>query len=197
MSRPPSEYMREHLWVTTQPMEEPEIRAHLQDVIGWIGADRLHVRDRLSALGLRRPAPGAARFRTRRCSGGSCPRTRGRCTAAVMARHVVAAVARDPAGRAQAGRGRGPAGRDLQRERRVLRARSTAARTRVHACPRASSSVWSNPPRPESIAIRGAARSSAARGTTGSTTCAPASPGASPTAPASAASRSPSSPAAP
>jgi hypothetical protein len=39
--RPPSEYMREHLWVTTQPMEEPEIRAHLQDVIAWIGPDRL------------------------------------------------------------------------------------------------------------------------------------------------------------
>jgi uncharacterized protein len=41
LRRPPSEYMREHLWVTTQPMEEPEIRAHLQDVIEWIGPDRL------------------------------------------------------------------------------------------------------------------------------------------------------------
>jgi predicted TIM-barrel fold metal-dependent hydrolase len=31
----------EHLWVTTQPVEEPEIRGHLQDVIEWIGPDRI------------------------------------------------------------------------------------------------------------------------------------------------------------
>ena len=39
--RPPSAYLREHLWVTTQPVEEPEIRGHLQDVIEWIGPDRI------------------------------------------------------------------------------------------------------------------------------------------------------------
>jgi uncharacterized protein len=39
--RPPSAYLREQLWVTTQPMEEPEIRAHLLDVIEWIGPDRI------------------------------------------------------------------------------------------------------------------------------------------------------------
>ncbi len=27
--------------MTTQPMEEPERRRHLKDVIGWIGANRL------------------------------------------------------------------------------------------------------------------------------------------------------------
>ncbi len=41
LSRPPSEYIRDHIWLTTQPMEEPEPREHLQDVIEWIGWDRL------------------------------------------------------------------------------------------------------------------------------------------------------------
>lgn len=41
VKRPPSEYMREHLWYTTQPMEEPENPRHLLDIIKWIGADRL------------------------------------------------------------------------------------------------------------------------------------------------------------
>jgi len=41
VKRPPSEYMREHFWYTTQPMEEPEHPRHLLDVIEWIGADRL------------------------------------------------------------------------------------------------------------------------------------------------------------
>jgi predicted TIM-barrel fold metal-dependent hydrolase len=41
LSRLPSEYIREHVWLTTQPMEEPERRSHLLDVIEWIGWDRL------------------------------------------------------------------------------------------------------------------------------------------------------------
>jgi predicted TIM-barrel fold metal-dependent hydrolase len=41
VKRPPSEYMREHFWYTTQPMEEPEHPTHLLDTIRWIGADRL------------------------------------------------------------------------------------------------------------------------------------------------------------
>lgn len=41
LTRPPSEYIREHVWLTTQPMEEPEPRKHLLDVIDWIGWDRL------------------------------------------------------------------------------------------------------------------------------------------------------------
>lgn len=39
--RPPSEYLREHLWVSTQPMEEPEDKAHLADILAWIGPDRV------------------------------------------------------------------------------------------------------------------------------------------------------------
>ena len=41
VKRPPSEYMREHVWYTTQPIEEPENRDDLADTIRWIGADRL------------------------------------------------------------------------------------------------------------------------------------------------------------
>jgi len=41
LQRRPSEYIREHVFVTTQPMEEPEDRRQLRDVIAWIGCDRL------------------------------------------------------------------------------------------------------------------------------------------------------------
>jgi predicted TIM-barrel fold metal-dependent hydrolase len=41
LRRLPSEYVREQVWLTTQPMEEPERRRHLTDAIGWIGWDRL------------------------------------------------------------------------------------------------------------------------------------------------------------
>jgi predicted TIM-barrel fold metal-dependent hydrolase len=41
LTRPPSDYIREQVWFTTQPMEEPEPREHLLDTIGWIGWDRL------------------------------------------------------------------------------------------------------------------------------------------------------------
>ena len=41
LKRPPSEYIREHVWLTTQPMEEPNPRARVLDSIDWIGWDRL------------------------------------------------------------------------------------------------------------------------------------------------------------
>lgn len=37
----PSEYLRRNVWITTQPMEEPERKEHLNDVIEWIGEDRI------------------------------------------------------------------------------------------------------------------------------------------------------------
>jgi predicted TIM-barrel fold metal-dependent hydrolase len=41
LKRPPSEYVRDHCWFTTQPIEEPEVPAHLADVISWLGWDRV------------------------------------------------------------------------------------------------------------------------------------------------------------
>jgi uncharacterized protein len=41
LERPPSEYIRHHVWLTTQPMEEPDTRRHLADTIEWIGWDKL------------------------------------------------------------------------------------------------------------------------------------------------------------
>jgi predicted TIM-barrel fold metal-dependent hydrolase len=41
VKRPPSEYVREHVWFTTQPMEEPGSSAALIDLFDRIGWDRL------------------------------------------------------------------------------------------------------------------------------------------------------------
>lgn len=37
----PSEYLRQHFWVTTQPMEEPENPQHLIDIMEAVGFDRI------------------------------------------------------------------------------------------------------------------------------------------------------------
>jgi hypothetical protein len=39
--QPPSSYIRDHLWFTTQPMEEPEHAEHLRDTLSWIGWDHV------------------------------------------------------------------------------------------------------------------------------------------------------------
>src|SRR5260370_42705594 len=52
LKRKPSEYIGDHIWWTTQPMEDPERREHLFELIEWIGWGQASVRDRLSALGL-------------------------------------------------------------------------------------------------------------------------------------------------
>jgi predicted TIM-barrel fold metal-dependent hydrolase len=41
VKRPPSEYLRENFWFTTQPIEEPAQPEHLAEIIGWLGWDRL------------------------------------------------------------------------------------------------------------------------------------------------------------
>ncbi len=41
LKRAPSEYVRDHFWVTTQPIEEPERPADMLSTIEWIGPDRV------------------------------------------------------------------------------------------------------------------------------------------------------------
>lgn len=41
LSRPPSEYMRENLWFTTQPVDEPDRPEDLRAVLDWMGWDRV------------------------------------------------------------------------------------------------------------------------------------------------------------
>ncbi|TCR63167.1 amidohydrolase family protein [Bosea sp. BK604] len=41
LTRKPSEYIRDHIWITSQPMEEPQPREQLLDTMDWIGWDRL------------------------------------------------------------------------------------------------------------------------------------------------------------
>src|SRR5258708_5855377 len=43
LKRPPSEYIRDHIFWTTQPMEDPERRDHLAEVIEWVGWGKLLV----------------------------------------------------------------------------------------------------------------------------------------------------------
>ena len=41
LKRLPSEYIRQHVWLTTQPIEEPENRKHLIETIDWIGWEKI------------------------------------------------------------------------------------------------------------------------------------------------------------
>jgi predicted TIM-barrel fold metal-dependent hydrolase len=41
LTRPPSDYVREHIWYTTQPIEEPDRAEDLAEIIGWIGWGRI------------------------------------------------------------------------------------------------------------------------------------------------------------
>ncbi len=61
LKRRPSEYIREHIWVSTQPIEEPRDPKHTATGDGMDRLGPAAVRLRLSALGLRRPIPRLSR----------------------------------------------------------------------------------------------------------------------------------------
>ncbi len=41
LKKKPSDYVKNQVWATTQPMEEPEFKPHILDMFDWIGWDRL------------------------------------------------------------------------------------------------------------------------------------------------------------
>jgi predicted TIM-barrel fold metal-dependent hydrolase len=41
VKRPPSEYVRDHFWFTTQPIEEPDSPEDLNKIMSWIGWDKI------------------------------------------------------------------------------------------------------------------------------------------------------------
>jgi predicted TIM-barrel fold metal-dependent hydrolase len=41
LKRLPSEYVRQNIWITSQPIEEPAKREHLLETVEWLGWDRL------------------------------------------------------------------------------------------------------------------------------------------------------------
>ena len=41
LTRSPSEYVHEHIWVTTQPIEEPERPQDMLSILEWIGSERV------------------------------------------------------------------------------------------------------------------------------------------------------------
>lgn len=41
VKRPPSSYLRENFWFTSQPIDEPDDPKHLRDVFEWIGWDKV------------------------------------------------------------------------------------------------------------------------------------------------------------
>ena len=176
LTRPPSEYIRDHIWLTTQPMEEPRAREHLLDVDGAGSAATGCCSPPTTRTGTStiRPSalpraldPGAARAdlsRQRR--------------AALPARLMEPARRRDRSPRsrpAAASWSRSAAARSWSSTSTASISRSsTAARTRAAASAAASSPGWSRRAPRASTATAAAARSSAAPGTAGSSTCAPA-----------------------
>src|ERR1044071_3138697 len=67
VKRPPSEYVREHVWFTTQPIEEPDNPQHLTEVIEWLAGDgrrRSNARRRMPYAILSVSPPSRSRSRT-------------------------------------------------------------------------------------------------------------------------------------
>ena len=76
LKRKPSEYIRDHIWWTTQPMEDPERRDHLFEVIEWIGWDKLLFATDYPHWDYRRAVARAAGRRQRRQPRGVLSRQR-------------------------------------------------------------------------------------------------------------------------
>ena len=141
LKRRPSEYIREHVWVTTQPMEEPDDRRQLLDVMEWIGWDRLLFASDYPHWDFDDPVP---RLPCRPAAGAlsrrSSPPTAARSTGSREPRWPATSSPRPPTSRrARASSCRSASARSSSSTSRASCSRSpTSARTRAAACRRAS-----------------------------------------------------------
>ena len=76
----PSEYIKKHFWVTTQPMEETENPDHLLEVMNWIGMDRIMFSSDYPHWDFDDPFVSLPPTLTDEQRRKSTPATRGRCT---------------------------------------------------------------------------------------------------------------------
>ena len=195
---PPSEYIREHIWVTTQPMEEPEpprpsARGDRLDRLGPHACSPPTIRTGISTI---RRACCRRRQRRHDRRGVLLRQRADAVPARLMARHVVAAGRRDPAGQR--------ASSSTSTGRAIVCSTSTASSSRCsNRCPHQGGSLCEGTltglvaiaTSPATTTTRGAARSSAAPGTAGSSTSAPGKSWCDPKRIAAAPTRSTSSPA--
>ena len=90
LKRPPSEYVREHFWFATQPIEEPENPQHLSEVIDWIGWDKLVFSSDYPHWDFDDPRYTFKINLTERQRADDLPRKRTGAVRIAMSRHVVA-----------------------------------------------------------------------------------------------------------
>ena len=186
LKRRPSEYIREHIWVTTQPMEEPDDRRQLLDMMEWIGWDRLLFATDYPHWDFDDPVP---RLPGRACRASatsrSSPPMRARCigwrrSGAADAGTSLPGPPRSRPDRASSCTWRAATSSSSTSGRAVRALGQVPAQGRQPVEGQLTGVVSSS--EPGDYDIPGPARSSAVRGTTGSSTCARVAPGAIPSA---------------
>ena len=86
LTRAPSEYIREHFYVSTQPMEETEDPTHVLDAMRWIGFDRILFASDYPHWDFDDPGDGAAAEPRRGGAPHGVPRQRARALPAGLIR---------------------------------------------------------------------------------------------------------------
>ncbi len=126
LKRAPSEYVREHFWFTSQPIEEPEDPRHMLDAMDWVGWDKILFSTDYPHWDFDDPKFAFARLRLtpeqHKMLFRDNAKTPLRAAVAVPQRYVVAKAGEIPLGGEQGRHRRQPRDRDLQSRRRIFRA---------------------------------------------------------------------------